>query len=118
MLTNTNTRDPTTICYSYSYCYCNCDSYIDFNGYGYCYGHSYSDCNRYRNASAESNANGNVHFYPKTLPHSKRYAAAKASANSAAASLTGGEHEGGSRSPQRVGKISPTAPPDICVFGA
>jgi hypothetical protein len=69
--------------YSYAYGY----SYRNVNSDCYCYGHSYSDRNGYSNASAESNTNGNVHFYSKTLPDSKRYPATKASADSAAETL-------------------------------
>ena len=76
------------------------NSYSDCNSDSYCYGHSYSDRNGYRNASAESNANGNVHFYSKTLPDSKRCPATKASADSAAAPVAGGpaRDESGARS--------------------
>src|SRR5438093_7860496 len=69
--------------YSYAYGY----SYRNVNNDSDCYCHSYSDRNGYSNASAESNANGNVHFYSKTLPDSKRYPATKVAANSAAETL-------------------------------
>lgn len=123
MLTNTDTRDPTTNSYSYRYrdcdSYSNVDVYTHFDTDSYSDGYGNSDSYSAANSArlADPNANGN-----------KRYPATKASANSAASPVVGGEHEGGTRCPwpgialakaaQRVGKISPTAPSDICALGA
>src|SRR5438046_594732 len=73
--------------YSDSDANCKCNIHTNSDSDSDCYCHSYSDRNGYSNASAESNANGNVHFYSKTLPDSKRYPAIKAAANSAAETL-------------------------------
>ena len=57
----------------------NCDSYC----YGYCHSHT--------NGNSDSHSNGNGHFYPQTLSDSKRCPVTKASANSAASPVVGGD---------------------------